>query len=174
VSECWKVAKKVFRRACRGCVSDVASKHIRELNALFLGKQLSSFWRKLGKKKRPVTNSCLFANDFAIAFSSVMTEDPSSLSAEQVEISQSVERALRDTPLSAVTISPDALLQHVLQLMRNSSPGPDGLSAEHLVFAHSYALLTHLSSVFSASLSVVPIHAPQAEFHRASPEKASP
>ena len=85
VFDCWKTAKKTFRRVCRGFVADTAGVRIKELNSLFHGKRIAAFWKKLTRKNN-FTQSSLPAQDLASAFSGVMSDDPTTLTPAQTNI----------------------------------------------------------------------------------------
>jgi len=154
VFDCWKSAKKVFRRMCRFATQDLAGKRTRVTNSLFKAKKWSSFWTQL-KGKRPPIVSTLTANDLATSFKATMTDDASSLSVEQRSISDSVDErlaSLKDA-IYAESVSQKTLREAILHLKMNSSPGPDGVTAEHLHFAQSVPLLDCLAELMSLVLS---------------------
>ena len=151
VYSCWKNVKKLFRRVSRQCVRNVMDKPTRDLDNLFSEGNINAFWSSLKRVKRgKQPNSCLDPQSFADYLAGMMS-DNAPLTVDQEEISNSVkETYLRYRgSCGSEVVGPETVSKIMKQLKRNSAPGSDNITAEHLIFAKSPILCEYLSVLFT-------------------------
>ena len=114
-----------------------------------------SFWSKLKSKRHVSTSSNLDASDFAQFYGNIMQDDNSNLSDEQIHVSNFVqERYLEHmTDNAGINIEVSVIDQLLRKLKTNSSPGSDGIMAEHILHSNSNSLLQHIADLCSIILS---------------------
>jgi exonuclease III len=161
VFNCYKGAKKLFRRFCRRSAKSLLDTSFAEINRLFVDGRMTSFLRKLKLKKQQKVTSTLQAESFAEHFSALMNDTNCiDLSPEQINIKQAVlnrSSLLRKTA-QHVPFTEDDVNEAILKLKRNVSPGLDLLTAEHFIFANCPELRTHLTDLYNYILkfSIIP------------------
>ena len=121
---------------------------------------MCSFWNYIKRQKKRGVNSTVTANDFADYYSTIMTDDLS-LSSEQQVISDFVQNChLKNMKIKFAdcNISTNAIISGIRKLKRNCSPGHDSITTEHLVYGESAALCVKLACFYSSMLrySMVP------------------
>ena len=155
VFQCYKGAKRLFRKVCRLKANSIIDTSYHELNNLFKDGRLTAFWRKIKFKKQKKTVSSLNAEMFASHFSKIMSDDLLKLNDFQSEISSQVETWFNQTVdrRECKLITEGDINKVIRKLKRNVSLGPDGLSAEHFIFSNSQILCHHLAILYNSILS---------------------
>ena len=155
VYNCYKAVKKLYRKTCRQCVHGVTSSNNNELNAYFRQKRTTAFWNAVRRKQRRKVSSTLKANDLAKFYSNIMKDDKDDLSPEQEHVVKEVkERYTLNSQIKYdYTISASDIRDILPKLNKKSSPGSDGVTAEHLLFGNSALLVDALASVYTVILS---------------------
>lgn len=154
VFECWKFAKKRFRKASRTAIRNVCNKTIRKLNGLFRSGDSGRFWNFLKQTNAKNCSSTLTAKDFRAHYSDVMT-DILDLDEEQTEISNIVKNEFRShcNDYFECEISMDQVKSAILSLKKGKAAGVDLISTEHLQYGLSPVLCSFLGQIITVMLS---------------------
>ena len=157
--ECHKGVKNLLRKVCRRSIDNLANQQRNTLNSLFKERKMTGFWNKLKTNQRKTGSSTVSADHFATYYKDIM-KDEGSLTSEQAEIASSVQSYFEQhcNKNSQQVIDSKTISTLLRRLNHNCSPGPDGVSTEHLVYGESDNLCQHLAAIYSAVLSrgVVP------------------
>ena len=154
---CFRAARSSYRRARVDAARAKADSGARLLSVLRRDKNIKAFWRRVESSRRgsDVSRSVLTADDFENHFSPIHM-DNEVLSPEHEEVCRRVATLLaeaRSNPGPDRRVSADDVARLIGQLNRDASPGPDGVTAEHLLYGSSPTLLHALASILNASLA---------------------
>ena len=156
VHDCFRAARRAYRRARVQAARSQQDSGARLLSMLRRDKNIKAFWRRveLARRGSAGSRSTLTADDFRKHFSPIHA-DHESLSADQENVNRRVAALMAQAqadpgPPRAITAEDVARL--VPNLNRDASPGPDGVSAEHLLHGSSPALFQALAYLLSACL----------------------
>ena len=158
--DCYKQAKKMFRRLSRDCMNKVMENGFSKFNELFYKKNLRAFWQYVKKSRRHSVNTKLKVDTLGAHFESIMT-DNGVLSQEQEHIAARVNEfyaILSRNQAEHYDVSSNVIRRYIDALKNNCSPGIDGITGEHLKYGKSDILCETLAKLFSCILSyrVVP------------------
>ena len=163
VHECYKSVKKLFRKVSRQCMRNELDICFNKVNSYFNERKMTYFWNGIKNLKRKRVNSSLCAQDMADFYSCVMDDKPCSLSVQQTHIINTVESKYKECTYGDQTLPDEIITSEMVsdmidRLKCNSSPGYDGITAEHLSFGKSDILLDRLAYLYNAILtySIVP------------------
>ena len=137
VYDCWKGVKKLFRRECRNNIRSCLNRRVFQINSMFRNKNMVGFWRKLNLKRSAPSNSSISADTLAEYYHNVMHDDHVNLTAEQQDIQNATSLFFNNHCDTVHVQNVDMLTikSVVSKLKHNSSPGLDGVSAEHILHA---------------------------------------
>ena len=155
--DCFRAARRAYRRSRADAARAKADSGARLLSALRRDRNIRAFWRRveLARRGSAGPRSTLTAMDFRDHFALIHTDDDI-LSEEQEGVHRQVLELMRESrayPGPGKRISAEEVARLLPQLNRDASPGPDGVSAEHLLHGSSPALLQALSSLLTACLA---------------------
>ena len=163
IFDCYKGIKKVFRRECRRCLTNMSHRRTSLINRLFNNRNMVGFWSQLKLKKSRSNASSIDANGFASYYSNIMQDDKAGLTHEQQHIEQVTSSFFQTNCTSFYNQNVDVndVKSFVKKLKKQSCPGLDGITAEHLTCAGIndndalYVLLARLASLI-LSYNIVP------------------
>ena len=161
VFDCWKGAKKLFRKYARCYSQSRVDSHLSKLNGLYHGRNHASFWSSMRKGQSLTISSSLRADQFAAHYSNVMSDD-GHLTPQQEHIKHRVhshyDRLCKSTNSPDASITTDQISEYIKLLKKGCSPGVDGVTSEHLSYANSNTLRHYLQIVLSCLIqyTVVP------------------
>ena len=117
---------------------------------------IKAFWRRveLARRGSATSHSALTADDFQAHFGPIHADDET-LSAEQEEVCGRVATMMthaQSNPGADRLITAEHVARMIPELNRDASPGPDGVTAEHLVYGSSPELLRTLAALLTACL----------------------
>lgn len=156
VYECYKGAKKLFRKFCRRSAKDLLNSSLTEINSLFKDGHMTKFWQKIKLRNKKKVTSTLDAQSFADHFSEIMSDRESeNLTREQKQIKEFVLNKYSQLSGTSchVPFTDAELNDAITNLKRNVSPGIDLLTAEHFIHANSPELRSHLVDLYNHLLS---------------------
>ena len=154
VYETYKYIKKVFRRRIRQCVDRSVNNKYQKLNVMLKNKKLSAFWNVIKQRKITKVKSSLCATDFGEFYGDVMQALPE-CTVEQTHDKHMVEQYFSDNCYLIGTheVHQDQVAMLISKLIKNQSPGLDGITAEHLIYGKSSLLCSLLASLYTIILS---------------------
>merc|ERR1711891_65886 len=152
-----KDLKRKFRKISRYNISKLAMKDTNLINSEFKSKNLNVIWNKLKLHKKSKVNSTLNAYDFENHFNLLM-KDEIPLNPDQLQIKTEVQE--RSLLLSRKYHSPSQCTRHVnitngdvisfiKKLKKGTSPGADGITPEHMIYAASPELANILADTYN-------------------------
>ena len=155
--DCFRAARRAYRRARADAARAKADSGARLLSVSRRDRNIKAFWRRveIACRGSPGPRSTLTATDFKAHFGLIHADDET-LSPEQEEVCRRVMNLMeqaRASPGPGKRISTEEIARLLPKLNRSASPGPDGISAEHLLHGSSPALLEALSSLLTACLA---------------------
>ena len=143
---CYNGVKKMFRCVTRQCSYDIQNIGFLKTNTSFNDRKINYFWKRIKMVRNKKVRSNLERGNMADYYQSVMN-DELVLSKEQIQIKILVEakfEVLKEQHHS-INIAPDYIAKLIDGLNRNSAPGIDGITAEHLLYGKSDLLCSYLS-----------------------------
>ena len=156
VYACYCQARREYRRARKHAARARLNDEARLLHTLQRDRNINAFWRRVNFARRGQQHarSELTVGDFADHFGSVNQEDDS-LSPAQLLISDAVAARLSAgcNASDARVVSAEEVSVLIRRLKRNTAPGIDNVTVEHLLYGESQALLTMIACLLSACLS---------------------
>jgi hypothetical protein len=119
---------------------------------------MKAFWTKMKRHQSIKTNSQLTADELAMHYRTVMSDD-NVLNGEQETIKSFVDTKTQMCCdyKQPVSINPERIDELLKQLNNGAAPGADGVTVEHFLHGLSPALLSALSDIYSATLSSVTV-----------------
>jgi len=113
------------------------------------------FWHKVKAKRIKATSSSLSANDFVHYYSSIMQDKGEDLSNDHKQIVLETTGYFMENKDKCFTdvVNVDMIKVLLSKLKKNSSPGCDGITVEHILYANSHLLLSHLATLCTVILS---------------------
>ena len=156
IHECFRAARRTYRRARVNAARSRADSGARLLSVLRREKKIKAFWRRveLAPRGSTTSHSALTADDFQAHFGPIHADDET-LSAEQEEVCGRVATMMahaQSNPSADRLITAEHVARMIPELNRDASPGPDGVTAEHLVYGSSPELLRTLAALLTACL----------------------
>ena len=147
--ECFCTARRSYRRARREAASARSNQEARLLSVLRRSRQLKSFWARVERSRRGATRarSSLSAEEFAVHLSAVQRDD-TPLTNQQSEVAKRVaamREAARRNPGPLRVITPAEVAGLIPRLNHGASPGPDGITVEHLCIIRMVKRTTYIS-----------------------------
>jgi hypothetical protein len=132
-----------------------------KLNAMYKERKMSGFWNAVKRKQRKRVSTTLKMDSLSHHYQKIMQDSPAdTLSNDQRIIADQVLSLydMNSNHDEQCMISPCKIETIIRSLKRNSAPGIDGITGEHLKFGLSPLLCSHLAALYSAifSWSVVP------------------
>ena len=157
VSDCYREARRSYRRARREAALSHIEQEARFLRLLRRKRDMSAFWRRVQQARRgglPATSNCNAA-DFQDHFQKMHQDSREQLSDVQKLIVDAVEahEVEARAAVCARVVSPDQVAGLLRRLRRGKAPGLDGVTPEHLLFGSTPALLTALARLLTGCLS---------------------
>jgi hypothetical protein len=151
---CWKNIKKTFRRVSRKFAQKTVLAKFHRINGMFQQRKMRAFWNTIKRSKKQEVNSSLKSQDFADHFSEIM-KDNQPLNTDQEYIKRYVQEKFSQNQNHKLKteVTTDTVNKLIGSLKRNSAPGIDNITAEHMIYGKSPALYLHLASLYSAILS---------------------
>ena len=150
IFNCYKGAKKMFRKLCRNRANSLIDKSYNELNSLFKDGQMTSFWQKMNRKRNKNVSSSLSSEAFRTHFSGIMTDTKADLTPSQQHVTSQVNIwSMQDAPAAFKYFDDLSVDKAIKSLKRNASAGPDCLSAEHFIFGNIPELRSHLVCLYN-------------------------
>ena len=156
VYACYQEARRSYRRARIVAARSVPDNEARLLSMLRKGGQLRPFWARVERARRSGLRTCSkrSASDFALHFGTPVED--TRITPTHLSILNSVSaRAsqLSSTALPDRSVTTSMVNKLLTRLKRGKAPGPDGITAEHLLYGLSPALLEALSRLLTLCLS---------------------
>ena len=149
--ECYKEARKAYRRVCRQAVGNRTNQKHRALSELFQTHRAGQFWNAIRRLRQSQFDTdaidisllhAYFKEKFSTSNLVDATMDPNS--------AQEHFNNIKSTPMNRIVISEARVIRLIKNLRGKCSPGLDGISAEHL----KNALGTMLPLVISVILTL--------------------
>ena len=156
IHDCFRAARSAYRSSRVQAARSQQDSGARLLSKLRRDKNVKAFWRRveLARRGSAGSRSTLTADDFKNHFSPIHADDEQ-LSADQEGVLRRVAALMAQAqadPGPSRTIKAEDVARLVPYLNRNASPGPDGVTAEHLLFGSSPALFQALAGLLTACL----------------------
>ncbi len=159
VFKCYKHIKQCARKLTRQRVQGIQQSEYDKLNGLYRERNMTGFWNAVKRRQRKRISSTLKAQTIANFYKTIM-QDSEPLTADQGNIAKHVKSLYQQHSQShtPIQISAETVSLLIQSLKRNSAPGLDGITAEHLRFGDVSVLYSHLATLYSAILTwtVVP------------------
>ena len=156
VYDCYKGTKKLFRKYCRYYMQNEVNSSFINLNSMYRERKMSCFWNGIKRLKRKRVNSSLQAQAFSDYYATVMQDnhDALSLTDSQQFVIDTVQRKFKesDGELSSpqiTEITAEMVSKMIDGLNKSSSPGCDGVTAEHLLYGKSHVLCDRLATFYT-------------------------
>ena len=163
VSQCYQAARSAYRHARRRAAVSRIESEAHALRLFRRDKNLTAFWRRVQCIRRgglkSVSDRC--TSDFRNHFQTVHQDSCGQLTPGQLQVAAFVETRLRETRGAACnrTVTAEQVAGFICRLRRGKSSGVDGITAEHLIYGQSPALLAALAHLLSACLSTCSVPA---------------
>ena len=162
IYECYKYARKSYRKICRLSVKKQEQKRLNGLDELCKSGRSKQLWNKIRKSKQLRTEECnsiITLSSFEDYFSNKFkkpTMESESMRMAAVKVNERHNK-LRNRN-SMVFISGYWVHKYIKNLKAACAASLDGLQAEHLKYATNEMLITHLCTLMSLCLTygVVP------------------
>ena len=157
VADCYREARRSYRRARRKAAVSHIEQEARLLRLLCRDRKLTAFWRRVQLARRgglPTSSSCCAA-DFGAHFQAVHRDSREQLSEEQQLIADAVQAQVMAarTVVSHRTVSSEDVAGLLHRLHTGKAPGVDGVTSEHLLFGSTPTLLCALARLLTGCLS---------------------
>ena len=156
---CFRAARRDYRRARVAAARAKVDDSARLMAAFRRDGNVKQFWRQVERARRgsATPRATLSADDLADHFSLTHRDgDSEGLAAEHETVHKLVD-AYRTSALEAPgpsrIISAREVAGLITELNRNAAPGPDGVTADHLIHGSSQTLLDIIALLLSASLA---------------------
>ena len=154
VFDCYKHIKRTARRISRSRITQLQKCSALKLNTLFRERRMGAFWNGMKHCNSKKVNSVLCASDFSEHYQTSM-QDVDPIDDSQQLIIDSVKSYYNThcKSVNNVQVSPEDIRQHLSSLNRNSAPGGDGISVNHLLNGMCDEICSTLAKLYSAILS---------------------
>ena len=159
VYNCYKGVKKTFRKYCRYYLQHESDMFYQRLNNMYRDRRMTCFWNGIKQLKRKRVNSSLDAQTLGDFYCSIMNDNHTSMTENQQLITDTVRHKFTEATESddifkdSTLVTADMVSDMISKLNKNSSPGCDGITAEHLIHGRSTMLCNLLASFYTFILS---------------------
>ena len=156
IHDCYKDSKKGYRKACRNAVRHRARLSWDTLDKLYQARRPSQMWNIIKQaRSSPQVSEGINLDDlskhYSNKFSASMSATPTIDEAER-DVCNKFNQ-LKDTSVFSDFVLSEHRIKNCIKRLKNrSSPGLDGISAEHLKFALDSNLPLYLSVLFTLCL----------------------
>ena len=152
--ECYKNARKAYRKACRQAIRQKDQTRFHLMNKLAQTRNSKKLWNLIQKNKpktefnKNAIKLDTLVSHFAKKFSKpndegdLIKRTDSCVKAKYSELASAANLTLH-------RISTNQIRKYVLSLKSGCAPGADGLTSEHLKYAMSCDLILHISNLLS-------------------------
>jgi len=126
-----------------------------DLNSYYKQRKTTAFWSSIRRRQQTKVNSALKTDEMGQYYENIMQAQSEELTPQQQYITDTVSERVA-TCLStrySESVTASDVSSVLLKLSRNSSPGIDGVCAEHLLYGSSPALCSALAAIYSVILS---------------------
>lgn len=159
----YRAARRAYRRARRAAAVSQIVRETRIIRSFRRDGNLTAFWRRVQRARRgghPAALKCS-ATDFGNHFQQVHLDTREELSLEHLRIADAVEARLMAScnEICVREVSTDQVAALINRLHRGKSPGVDGVTAEHLQYGRSPALLAAVARLLTICLSTCSVPA---------------
>ena len=153
--ECYRDARKNYRRACRAAVRSKQRKFHQLLTRLYHAKRPGQFWNLVRRCRSAQVCCdgigieelrCHYATKFAASSS------PPNGSIQEAQVTVSQKYAEMAGIRMDVTVSERKVTRMIKKLRKGCSPGVDGILAEHLQYGLSTSLALHIAVMMTLCL----------------------
>ena len=163
VADCYREARRSYRRARRKAALSQIEKEARLLRLLRRDRNLTAFWRRVQLARRgglPAGSDCCVA-DFQAHFKAVHHDSREQLSDEQRFIADTVEARVLSARavVSERTVSPEQVAGLLRLLHPGKASGVDGVTPEHLLLGSTPTLRAALARLMTGCLSTCAVPA---------------
>ena len=152
VSDCYHEARRAYRQTRKIAARSKIDQEAKLLHTLH-NRNVQSFWKHVGRVRRQqLPSQCaLDSEDFRRHFSDIHDDSEDQLSSSQRLVRSAVaERYSRGcADADRRVVSADEVAQLLPRLKRGSAPGPDFVTAEHLVYGQCSDLLKAIAHLFT-------------------------
>ena len=163
VADCYREARRSYRRARRKAALSQIEKEARLLRLLRRDRNLTAFWRRVQLARRgglPAGSDCCVA-DFQAHFKAVHHDSREQLSDDQRFIADAVEARVLSARavVGERTVSPEQVTGLLRLLHPGKAPGVDGVTPEHLLLGSTPTLRAALARLMTGCLSTCAVPA---------------
>ena len=156
IHDCYKASKKGYRKACRDAVRHRARLSWDTVDKLYQARRPSQMWNIIKQaRSSPQVSEGINLDDlskhYSNKFSASMSATPTIDEAER-DVCNKFNQLKDSSVFSDFVLSEHRIKNCIKRLKNRSSPGLDGISAEHLKFAFDSNLPLHLSVLFTLCL----------------------
>lgn len=150
VYDCYKDARRTYRRTCRSAVSSRQRHHYQLIDRLFHADRPGKFWNLVKKFRSQNSTSC-DAIDVDKLYAFYRSKlDPEELQTNDtiLNMEEAVNRKkaeLEDVHFERITVSEARVKRLIQRLRKGCASGVDGITAEHICYAANTALPLFLS-----------------------------
>ena len=160
IFECYKSARKSFRKACRSAINKQTRNHTFLLDKMCKEKRSGHLWNLIRKTKQSEdTTSAIQLETFEHHFQGEFKK-PSDLSqfaqAAQVSVDNKIEH-IRRNPAGRNFQMSIRRVKRYIHALKSGSAGLDGITSEHLKFGMETKLPYYLSNMLSICVQSVSI-----------------
>ena len=156
IYDSYKCAKKSYRKACRSAVKTQCSTSFKLIDSLYKAKDSKSLWNIIRKTKESITHTDAISMEKLEAYFKEKFSPPTcnsdAFNESKERVHAKYNQLCNGQPESKVFMSVSSVKRYIKELNNGSSPGFDGISAEHLKCALHTKLPTLLSVMFSICL----------------------
>ena len=147
--ECYREARRNYRRACRGAINSKRKDFNRLLTELIKAKRPGQFWNLVRKTRSKATDQDAIAiktlfEHFKAKFSTNDQQTPTEFIQQADNFVQLKAQDLAERDFSHIMISEQKMVRLIRRLRKGCSPGIDGVTAEHLFHAIETSVPFHL------------------------------
>jgi len=154
VWECYKSAKREYRRVCRNSLKTHLSSEYKIINNYYRTKNINRLWAEIKKKKNNKSDINVSMEELRKYYIKKFDTPEKDFSARSDVIKNNFSRSVDKNYI----LSEFAVRSYISKLKLHASPGIDGISGHHLKNALNTRLPLYLSSLLTICLrhSVVP------------------
>ena len=156
VHDCYHETRRTYRRTRKIAARSSIDQEAKLLHTL-RNRNVPSFWKHVGRARRQQqpAQCALDSEDFRIHFSDIHDDNGEQLSPSQRLVRDAVAERFsigcNDAERRVVSVEEVAKL--LPRLKRGSAPGPDSVTAEHLIFGQCSELLKAIAILFTMCFS---------------------
>ena len=153
--ECYRKARKAYRRACRNAVNASKARHNGLLTKLYKTKRAGQFWNLIRKSRSKKTDFDAISVDRLTSHFTTKFTAPTGTSTFIEEAEKQVLAKcshIKDVCYDHICISEQRCVRLIKKLRSGCSPGVDGVRAEHLRHSIGTSLPLHLCLLLTLCL----------------------